>query len=109
MGTPGYMVREEWQRGKLRERAGGRTWGFERRLEEGRGSEIARECWEEVKKRAISKKELSKWELGRKRYLEVRGVGVGREEGEMDCGMVLERDRELQRKERCKKIRIQIQ
>lgn len=30
-GTPGYMVREEWQRGKLREREGSRAWGFEKK------------------------------------------------------------------------------
>src|SRR5436190_12995035 len=35
-GTPGYLVREELQRGKMRERAGRRAWGYERRLEEGR-------------------------------------------------------------------------
>lgn len=40
-GTPGYMVREELQREKFRVRAGKRTWGFKKRLEEGRGSSIA--------------------------------------------------------------------
>ena len=47
--TPGYMVREEWQRGKMRERAGRRAWGFEKRLEEGKGSSLARRCWEEIR------------------------------------------------------------
>lgn len=32
-GTPGHMVREEWQRDKLRERAGKRALGFEGREE----------------------------------------------------------------------------
>jgi len=36
-GTPGYLVREELQREKLRGRAGRRAWGFEKRLEEGKG------------------------------------------------------------------------
>ncbi|XP_032685325.1 uncharacterized protein LOC116850785 [Odontomachus brunneus] len=40
--TLGYMIREEVQRGKLRERAGKRVLGFKLRLEEGRGSELAR-------------------------------------------------------------------
>src|SRR5436190_16029940 len=40
--TPGYMVREEWQRGKMRERADRSAWSFEKRLEEGKGSSIAR-------------------------------------------------------------------
>lgn len=40
--TPGYMIREKLQRDKLRVRAGRRAWGFEERLAEGRGSELAR-------------------------------------------------------------------
>lgn len=42
--TPGYMVREELLREKICERAGKKTWEFERRLEKGRGSELARKC-----------------------------------------------------------------
>lgn len=42
--TPGYIVREELQREKLRVRAGMRAWSFERRLGKGRGSELARCC-----------------------------------------------------------------
>jgi len=38
--TPGYMVREELKRDKLRGRAGRRAWGFEKRLEEGRGGSL---------------------------------------------------------------------
>lgn len=50
--TPGYMVREELQREKLRTRAGRKAWRMEERLAEGRGSELARRCWEEAKERA---------------------------------------------------------
>lgn len=39
-----YLVREKLQKDKLRERAGRRAWGYERRLEEGKGSELARSC-----------------------------------------------------------------
>jgi len=46
--TPGYMIREELQREKLRTRAGRRAWKFEERLAEGRGSELTRRCWEEM-------------------------------------------------------------
>lgn len=42
--TREYLVREKLQRDKLRERAGRRAWGYERRLEEGKGSELARSC-----------------------------------------------------------------
>lgn len=39
--TPGYLLREELQRDKLRGRMGSRAWGYERRLERegGNGSE----------------------------------------------------------------------
>jgi len=47
--VPSYMVREELQRDKLRGRAGKRAWGFEERLAEGRGSELAKKCWEEIR------------------------------------------------------------
>jgi len=50
--VPGYMIREEFQRDKLRGRAGRRAWGFEERMAEGRGSELARKCWEEIRERA---------------------------------------------------------
>jgi len=42
--TPGYIVREEVKRNKLREKAGRRAWGFKKRLEEGKGSELTRLC-----------------------------------------------------------------
>lgn len=53
--TPGYMVREELLREKLCERTGRRAWEFERRFEEGRGSELARKCWEERRERGVGK------------------------------------------------------
>lgn len=40
--TPGCLVREELQREKVRGRAGRRAWGYEKGLEKGRGSEVAR-------------------------------------------------------------------
>lgn len=64
--TPGYLVRAELQRKKLRVRAGMRVWGFEKRLEEERGSELARKCWREVKKKV----EGRKWDRGGKKRKE---------------------------------------
>ncbi|KAL6421076.1 hypothetical protein ACFW04_013600 [Cataglyphis niger] len=61
-GIPGYMVREELQREKIRGRARRRAQGFEKKLEEGRGSGIARRCWEKLRERSKRKKDLSKWE-----------------------------------------------
>lgn len=46
------MIREEIQKGKLRERAENRSWGFEKRLEEEKGSELARLCCEKMRGRA---------------------------------------------------------
>lgn len=40
--TPKCIVREELQRKKIRVRAEMTAWKYERRLEEGRGSELAR-------------------------------------------------------------------
>jgi len=50
--TPGYLIREEIKRGKLRERAGRRAWGFEERLKGGKGSGLTRLCWEELREGA---------------------------------------------------------
>lgn len=61
-----YMIREEWQRGKLREREGRRAWKFERRLEESRRSEIVRRCWKEMRISSRRGEELSKWEMEKK-------------------------------------------
>lgn len=60
-----YMIREEWQRGKLREREERRAWRFERRLKESRRSEIVR-CWKEMKISSRKGEELSKWKMERK-------------------------------------------
>lgn len=54
------MVRKELQREKLRVRADKRTWGFKKRLEEGRGSSIARKCWEEMRERVLRGRRESK-------------------------------------------------
>lgn len=40
--TPGYLVREELQREKLKDRANMRAWGYERKLEKGKGEVLAR-------------------------------------------------------------------
>ena len=47
--TPRYIIREEMQSELMRGRTGMRAWGFERKLEEGQGVELARACWEEMK------------------------------------------------------------
>lgn len=66
--TSWYMVREETQRDKLRGRAGRRTWRFVERLEQGRGSEIARKYLEKLKSRERRGITRSKWEEERKKF-----------------------------------------
>lgn len=61
-------MREEIQREKLKGRVGLRAWGYEKRLEEGKGGELARICWEEMRKRARKGKALGGWEEERKEF-----------------------------------------
>lgn len=82
--TPGYMVREELQREKLRTRAG-RAWRMEERLAEGRGSELTRGCWEEVREKT-GREGLSEWERERQSFFEERGEEVGKLEKEKEEG-----------------------
>jgi len=69
-----YMMREELQREKLRGRAGKRSWRFEKRLEEGRGEGLARECLEEIRERFKEERVLTGWEREKERFFEERGV-----------------------------------
>jgi len=57
--TPGYLVREEVQREKLRIRVGRRAWSFEERLLEGGGSDLARKCLMEIGDTMKKEKELT--------------------------------------------------
>lgn len=50
--TPGYLVRDKFQREKLRRRAGMKTWRYERKLGERKGNELTRLCWEDLRGRA---------------------------------------------------------
>ena len=85
--VPGYLVREELIRDKLRTRAGRRAWGFEERLAEGRGSELTRRCWEEMRERAQRGGWMSDWEKERKGFFEDRGIELGKMEKERGEGM----------------------
>lgn len=50
----------------MKGRAGGRTWRFEKRLEEGKGGgELTRKCLEEMKERWRRGKLIGKWEQGK--------------------------------------------
>lgn len=74
--TPGYLIRDEIQREKLKGKAGRRAW-FERRLVEGGESELARECWEEIRARFREGKTGGDWEREREGFFEERGMRIG--------------------------------
>lgn len=72
--TPGYMVREETKRDKIMIRAGKRAWNYEEKLASGKGSEIARECLEEIKERQRDGRgRRSRWEEEREEMKEREG------------------------------------
>lgn len=81
------MIREELQRDKLRNRTGRRAWGFEERLAEGRGSELARKCWEKMRVRIRRGGKLLEWEKERQMFFRKRGKELGEVERERDEGV----------------------
>ncbi|XP_036145342.1 uncharacterized protein LOC118646472 [Monomorium pharaonis] len=108
--VPGYMIREELQRDRLEGRAGMRAWGYEKKLEEGGGGELARRCWMEIKKKAREGKAKSGWEVERINFYKERGwemeeVERLREKGKLRGEELVRREREKQRKERWEGIR----
>lgn len=78
---PGYMMREEIQRDNLRGRTGRRAWKFDERLEERRGSDIARKCLEKIKERCRKKRAGSEWEIERRNFFRNRGIEIKEVEG----------------------------
>lgn len=59
---PGYLIREELQREKLRVRAGIKAGNFKERLEREKGNRITRDCREEILERVRRGRNLSGWE-----------------------------------------------
>jgi len=110
--TPGYLVREEMHREKLCVRAGRRAWEYERRLREGKGSEIARKCWEEMRERAKKGKGLSEWEKERLEFFERKGIKMEEveknieevENGEVWSREWVKKERDKQERERWERI-----
>jgi len=84
--TSWYLVKEELQRGKLRERTGRRAWNFEKKLEEERGGIIARRCWEEMRERERRGRERSDWEKEIERFWEERGTSIREVEEKREQG-----------------------
>lgn len=53
-----------------------RAWEYEKKLKESGGGEVARRCWEEIKRRAKDGNAGTEWEEERQRFYEVRGWGI---------------------------------
>lgn len=107
--TPGYLMREELQRDLLKGKVEVREWKYEKRLGEGKGGVLARECWVEMRRRAGRGEALGVWEEERKSYWEMRGWSIeeveGRREGrEIRGEEIISREGRLQREERWEKI-----
>jgi len=108
--TPGYMVREEMQREKLRGRAGMRAWSYEKKLGEGGGGELAKLCWEKMRDRAKEGRVRGKWEEERRDFFEeknwdIKEIEKMREEGELRREDIVARERRWQEEERWEKIK----
>lgn len=58
----------------MRCRAGRRAWAYEKRLEDGKGSELARIRWKELKEKCKAGKVESGWEGEREKFFKDRGV-----------------------------------
>lgn len=109
-GTPGYMIREEIQRDKMRGRMGRRAWSYKKKLEEGKGGILARKCLEEIRRRIMKEEASSTWEEERKGFFSKRGMDVkkvekGRKKGEFRWEVVEKEEKRRQREERWKRIR----
>ncbi|XP_066585599.1 cilia- and flagella-associated protein 251-like [Prorops nasuta] len=110
--TPGYMVREELKKGKMAMRAAKKAWDFEERLRYGKGNEWARESLKEIESREGRGIKLSRWEEGRRRFMEERGRRRGgerweRKEGREEIWKGIEREEsDREKEERDNRIRI---
>jgi hypothetical protein len=100
--TPGYIVRGECKRSKLRVKAGKRAAKFEDRMGGREECRILTECYREKKKNADEKE--------REKYCRRNGyaseeVERVRAEGRWMCAELSERDRDTDKQERRERIR----
>jgi hypothetical protein len=100
--TPGYIVREECKRSKLRVKAGKRAAKFEDRMGGREECRILTECYREKKKNADEKE--------REKYCRRNGyareeVERMRAEGRWMCAELSERDRDTDKQERRERIK----
>lgn len=76
-----------------------------KKIDEGRGSELARECREEMKKRFKEGRVISEWEKGKKRFCEEKGITIEelkrkRKKGKASYEELKKKDKEKTKKEK---------
>lgn len=102
------MIREELKRNKLRGRAARRACNFEKRLKEGKGGKLAKNCLEEIKKRIEKDRKISNGEKEKEEYFKEKDLEELAWKREGEEGMIgyeaVERKEKEQREERMKKI-----
>ena len=107
--TPGYIVREELKRSKMRVETGWRAGKFEERIQKGEGGEIGRESIVERRKeeREKRKEEWTRESLERREYLWRGGVSEEalNEWGEGKWERLRERDIEVDMQQRGEEVR----
>ncbi|KYN38116.1 hypothetical protein ALC56_07516 [Trachymyrmex septentrionalis] len=107
--TPGYIVREELKRNKMRVETGWRAGRFEERIQKGEGGEIGRESIVERRKeeREKRKEEWTRESLERREYLWRGGVSEEalNEWGEGKWERLRERDIEVDMQQRGEEVR----
>jgi len=86
----------------MKSRAGKKALMFEKKLEEGRGSELGRRCKEEIERNLEKRKKLSDWEKGRKKFFEEKGIENKRREGKGWEGEIWTSELEIKKTERRK-------
>lgn len=75
-----------------------RAWKYEEKLDEGKGGELARACWEEIKGKSRKGIALKGWEGKRKEYFEEREWKLEEIENMREAG--LSRSKKTYRKEK---------
>jgi len=70
------MIRKELQRENMRSRAGRSAWLFEKRLEEGKGSGLARECKKEMREKGKVGRVGELWKKERRIFFKERRLSV---------------------------------
>lgn len=106
--TPGYVVREETKRRKLRIETADRARRYEEKSKKNENKRLMRECWKEVDKGKTMETRTS-WGNERERYynrcgMSSEGIEKGRQEGKEVGKWLMERDTEVMEQETTNKI-----